>query len=63
MGGVTMVLFWAVIIAVVVWGIFRVAGGDRSAPSETPLDTLKKRYARGEIDRNEFEQKKRDLEG
>ena len=28
-----------------------------------PLDTLKRRYARGEITREEFEQKKSDLEG
>lgn len=29
---------------------------------ETPLDTLNKRYARGEINRSEFEEKKRDLQ-
>ncbi len=30
---------------------------------ETPLDTLKKRYARGEISREDFEQMKKDLSG
>ena len=29
---------------------------------ETPLDILKKRYANGEIDTEEFDRKKKDLE-
>ena len=35
----------------------------RSTGTETPLELLKKRYARGEITREEFEEMKRDLAG
>lgn len=31
--------------------------------SQTPLELLKARYARGEISREEYEQMRRDLEG
>jgi putative membrane protein len=37
-------------------------GRSPEAPSETPLDILKKRYARGEIDKEEFDRLKRDLD-
>jgi putative membrane protein len=30
--------------------------------ANTPLDILQERYARGEIEREEYEQKRRDLE-
>lgn len=35
----------------------------RAKNSETPLEILKARYARGEISREEYEQLRRDLEG
>jgi putative membrane protein len=34
----------------------------RETPRETSIDILKRRYARGEISKEEFEQMKKDLE-
>ena len=36
--------------------------GSDGSTIETPLDILKKRYANGEIDTEEFDRKKKDLE-
>ena len=66
MGGLQMVLFWGVIIVVVVLVAKWLGGGNagNAAPrTGTPLEILKERYARGEIDKDEFEQKKQDLGG
>lgn len=66
MGGWMIVgmLFWAVILAglvlLAVWAFRRTGvGGPRGG--ETALDILKKRYARGEISREEFESIRRDI--
>ena len=58
-----MVVFWGVIIAVIVL-LARLLGNDAGARGgdKTPLQILKERYARGDIAKDEFEQKKRDLE-
>jgi putative membrane protein len=61
-----MLFFWVLIIVGGVF-LFRWAveqgRSDRRPGSheETALEILKKRYARGEIDREEFEAKRRDL--
>lgn len=63
-GMVSMLLFWVSLVAVVVIAIRYVWGTGISSESrqeKTALDILKERYARGEIEREEFEQKKRDL--
>lgn len=63
-GGFYMILFWAVIIAVVVVLVkWLFVGSSRiDLPREkSALDLLRERYARGEIGKEEFEQKKRDL--
>lgn len=59
------ILFWIVILLILV-GLIRGIGGFGSGSSEgrrekTALDILEERYARGEIDKEEFESKKRDL--
>lgn len=63
MGGLHMGLGWIlilVVVAVVVWLLVRgqLSVSGRGAERPGALDILKERYARGEIDREEFEQKK-----
>lgn len=57
-----MLLVAAVIAALIVW----IAREAKSKPTrlsgETPLDILKKRYAGGEITKDDFERMKKDLE-
>lgn len=66
--GIGMVLFWALAIGGLVWLVVWLM---RQAPAQAPgagprapgaLDILRERYARGEIDREQFEQMKRDIE-
>ena len=63
-GALHMLLYWGVLIlilaALVKW-VFGVPGG-RTAERGRALDILKERYARGEVGKEEFEQKKRDLQ-
>lgn len=61
-GGVMMIVFWVLLIALIVW-IVREAGGRHSQPhsGSQALAILKERYAKGEIDKEEFESKKKDI--
>ena len=53
-------LFW---VLVIVGSVFIVRWmTERKPPVESALDMLKKRYACGEIDRDTFEQMKRDID-
>ncbi|WP_457668831.1 SHOCT domain-containing protein [Thiolapillus sp.] len=62
-GGGFMWFFWILLIVVVLWGLKAATGRENTTAGSpgTALDILKERYARGEIDQDEFEQKKRDL--
>ena len=56
-------LFWGLFIAAIVYALRgRCCGSHGRHSDKTALDILKERYARGEIDQAEFEQKRRDLE-
>jgi putative membrane protein len=58
-------IFWLLLIVAIFFFIrWLFQQGSRQAgprQEETALDVLKKRYARGEINKEEFEQKKKDL--
>ena len=63
---VMMGLFWVAFIVAVIflvrWLLLSTGGRGRELlREEPPLEILKKRYARGEIDKQEFEEKKKDL--
>lgn len=58
MGPLPMIIFLAMLIALVVIAVRWFSQG-ASRPSA--LDLLNERYARGEIDKTEYDQKKRDL--
>jgi putative membrane protein len=63
-GGLMMFLWWLLPLALIVGVSFvaftRHGQVDRA---KSALDVLRERYARGEIGKEEFEQKKRDIEG
>ena len=64
LGMLMMLVFWALIIYGIFYFISRVArpSAEIVRKEETPLEILRKRYARGEIDAEEFARRKRDLE-
>ena len=56
-GGVGMLLFWGVLIGLVVWGIRAVTDQrDKPLEAEDPLKIAERRFARGEITFEEFEE-------
>lgn len=61
-GGGFMWLFWVVLAVVVVWFLKASFGQSNPDSSDTALDILKKRFAKGEIDQQEFERKRKELE-
>jgi len=69
-GGWTMMLlmlvFWVLVIAAIVYFVRWAAGsGSRATPpsaNESALEILQKRYARGEISREQYQQLRQDLE-
>ena len=67
-GSLMMLVFVAVVVVLVVLAVRWLGGPGHGGgtpahppPGRTPLDILRERYARGEIDRQEFEERRRVL--
>lgn len=65
-GPVMMILFIAVAVAAIVLLVRSISGAGHAGaphppPGKTPLDILKERFARGEIDQTEFEERRKIL--
>ena len=59
-GGLMMVVFWVGVIVLVVLAVRWIGGrsADRTPPSVSALDILDERFARGEIDKDDYEDRK-----
>lgn len=62
-GWLAMLLFWVLLIVAIVLAVKWLArpGPPTETREKTARDILDERYARGEIERDEYEQKKSDL--
>jgi putative membrane protein len=58
---VMMLVFWGLVIAGIVLAIKWLAKAGAVTQPDRALDILRERYARGEINKDEFEAKRRDL--
>jgi putative membrane protein len=56
-----MLVFWGAVLVGVVVGIRWLVRQGQGTRSDPAMDILRQRYARGEINQDEFETKKRDL--
>lgn len=60
-------IFWLMIIGVIIWLLINQSSRNRdefhfNKPADSPLDIIKRRYAKGEITKDQFDQMKKDLQ-
>ncbi len=62
LGGLMMLVFWGLIIGLIVLGVRGFSSRSDASSNSSALDILKERYARGEIEEDEYERRKANLE-
>lgn len=64
-GPIMMIVFIVLTVLIIAWALraFGLGWQSKSQGGNTPLDTLKHRFARGEIDRAEYDERKKLLSG
>lgn len=60
-------IFWLLFLGVIIWAVIRFTNSGQTRNQtgtnhDSPMDILKKRYARGEINKEQFEEMKKDLQ-
>lgn len=63
-GGILEILFWILIVIGIIYLVKHLSRGREKGErkEERAIEILKERYARGEISKEEFEQKKKELQ-
>jgi putative membrane protein len=63
-GGIFMWIFFVIIAALVAYFVIQTIRTKTTGvmPQETPLDILKKRYAKGEITKEDYDRMKKDID-
>ena len=61
-GGLVMLAFWGLVVVGVILLIRSMGGFPGGQWHETPLNVLKRRYAAGQLTREQYEQMRKDLE-
>jgi putative membrane protein len=56
-GWTMMIVLWTAVLVVIIW-VIRSLGTKPSPTPPTPLELLERRFAAGEIDREDFEERK-----
>jgi putative membrane protein len=67
LGGLVQLLFWGGLLAVIVWAVVRITanrqggGTDARVGGDSAEEVLRQRFARGEIDAEEYDERRRIL--
>lgn len=60
-GGIFMLFFWVLLIVAIVYFIRWLIKSETGSKNNSALEILQQRYAKGEIEKKEYEEKKKDL--